>query len=336
MDLELREGLAVKSVAKVDREACIVYGVRVCGLVSGNGKRYKREALREAKKLYENVPVYFNHPSGASNARKYEERFGKLFNVRDAADGTGAIDADLKYNPAHAHSEQFLWDAENNPQGMGLSHNANGNGRRVSGGDVLVEQITKVHSVDVVDGPATNYSLFEQEGYMDPLKDSAAPAAPGAGDGDTGNDMNAQIAEICKSVAEHPELTVAEKKKKLQTAIDMMTDDAHGEDAPEPTDEEMQEQLNKYKSPAVKKARRKLLEQSRKALAVEKGLDANFITGVFLEQLVGTNEAGAITLIEDRRVVANKAKAESPKSGGGSAPTPMTPAAIAASIDWKS
>src|SRR5262245_20062331 len=120
--LQLSEALAVDAVQRVDRDKCVVYGVRVCGLVSGNGKRYKREALREAKRLYENSPVYFNHPAGESNARNYEHRFGRLFNVRDAADHSGAIIADMKYNPRHPNSEQFLWDAENNPRGMGLSH----------------------------------------------------------------------------------------------------------------------------------------------------------------------------------------------------------------------
>ena len=337
MKLALRESFAVAKVGQIDRDACIVHNVRVCGLISGNGKRYKREALREARKLYEGRTVYFNHPTGSDNARKYDDRFGVLVNVREAADKSGAIEADLKYNPMHARAEQFLWDAENNPKGMGLSHNAEGRGRRQDDGTILVEQITAVHSVDIVDNPATNYSLYEQEGYMpDALSD---PAAAGSAGGDA--DVNAQIAQLCQDIAAHPELTKAEKKKKLQAALDLMTDDAHADNSAagegEPSDEEMQEQLRSFKSPAVRKARRMLLTEQRRKLAADKGLAGEFVTGVFLEQLTASSEADALKLIEDRRGIVNAAKAEPPRTSGGNKGAPLNdPKALASSINWNS
>jgi hypothetical protein len=42
---------------------------------------------------------------------------------------------------------------------------------------VLVEEITRVHSVDLVSDPATNRGLFESENYMDPAME--APAETG-------------------------------------------------------------------------------------------------------------------------------------------------------------
>lgn len=339
MQISFRESLDFRGVGKVDRESSTIHGVKVCGNKSANGRRYTRDALQKASRLYEGARVFFDHPAGESNTRQFHDRFARLVNVK--ADDAGGLTADLRYNPAHPAAEQFLWLAENDPEGMGLSHNAEGRGRRDDNGDVLVEEITKVHSVDIVDGPATTFSLFEQTDTlrenMDPITDPAAAAAPA-------DDFAGQLSELAKTIAAHPDWDKATKLAKIKSLLSMLEDaeadkdgdgkkddkEPDGDEMPEP---EMMEQLGKFKSKAVKQARAKLLRESRKSLAVSKGLTADLITETFLEQIAGATEPLALKLIEDRRAVATVAKAEKPtNSPAGS--TPLTPAQIAKTINW--
>lgn len=343
MKLKLRESFDVGGVARVDRAAATVHGVKVIGLKSANGRRYSPDALKNAARLYEGARVFFDHPDGESNTRRFRERFGRLVNVKAAADG---LTADLKYNPAHADAEQFLWLAENDPAGMGLSHNAEGRGVREASGDVLVEEITRVHSVDVVDGPATTHSLYEQA--MDPLTDPAAPPTPDVM-APGGDDLDSKLAALAADFAAHPELSKEEKIKKLKALIDLMHDgeeDAAQADAAPPEGEpdgdeaapdmdtpegedEVMEQLGKFKSPFVKAARVKLLRESRRRLALAK-LKPDAVTDVFLEQLAAAPRAKADALIEDRRKVA--AAGEKPSYKPAAPAKPKTPKEIAAEM----
>ncbi len=334
--IKLREGFAsVSGVGRIDRENCIVHDVKVCGIKSQNGRRYSVKALTEAAPLYENARVFFDHPDGEANTRKFRERFGRLKNVRAGSEG---LIADLKYNPNHGDAESFLWLAENDPAEMGLSHNAEGHGIREASGDVLVEKITKVHSVDIVDNPATNLTLFEQSN-MDPVTDPGAPADPNAaGSGD----LDGKLAALASDFASHPDWDKATKVAKLKALIDLMEDGdedaeqaaeaepAEGEEEKEPAEDEMMEQLGRFKSPAVKAARKRLLREQRRKLAKEKGLTDDAVTEVFLEQLCEAPSTRVIKLIEDRRQFAVTASAEKPKSTGQ--PKPLTPKEIAASI----
>lgn len=155
--LTLRESYSLTS-SRIDRSNCVVRGVRVCGLRSSNGRTYTPAALREALPMYESVGVFFGRPEGESGPRRIEDRFGRLVNVRVAFDG--AIEADLAYNPRHRLAEQFLWAAENDHRNVGLSHDARGTGRRGDDGEMVVDRITRVLSVDVVDAPASVSGLF--------------------------------------------------------------------------------------------------------------------------------------------------------------------------------
>ncbi|AMV28802.1 hypothetical protein VT84_30695 [Gemmata sp. SH-PL17] len=329
MEITLRESLTVGSIGRVDRAANTIRDVRVCGLRSTNGRRYSAGALRNAKQLYEGARAFFNHPDGESNTRKFGDRIGRLVNVREADDG-GLI-ADLKYNPKHRDAEAFLWLAEHDPAGMGLSHNAEGRGVRQGDGEILVEEITKVHSVDIVDNPATNLSLFEQDTSMDPVVDPAAGAS-----GSGGGDVNDKLAALAADFAKHPEWDKKTKITKLKALINLMEDgdaDAKGADD-EMSEGEMMEQLGAFRSPAVRRARAQLLVESRRRLASEKGLAGDLVTGVFLEQLAAVPEATALKLIEDRRGVATVAKATAPKSTQQVVAVEKTAAEIAAEINW--
>jgi hypothetical protein len=66
----------------------------------------------------------------------------------------------LHFNPKHALAEQLAWDAEHNPRNVGFSHNVQAKLSRSEEGTV-VEEITRVQSVDLVADPAATEGLFE-------------------------------------------------------------------------------------------------------------------------------------------------------------------------------
>lgn len=140
---------------RVDRDAGCIYGVRVLGLKSKNGRRYLREAVADAAPLYEGARVYLNHkPEGDRSTR---ERWGKLVNVREAADG--GLVADLIYLKSHPETEATL-EAIERFQDVGLSHDSLGRSR-IENGERVIYEIVKVNSVDLVENPATTENLWE-------------------------------------------------------------------------------------------------------------------------------------------------------------------------------
>jgi hypothetical protein len=146
---------------RVDREAGIIRGVKLLGLASRNGRRYRESALEGAVSLYEGAKVNINHPKGHPlSPRDYQDRLGVVRGVEFRA-GEGLF-GDLHFNPKHALSEQLVWDAEHAPQNVGMSHNVLARTSR-SGNDTIVEAITKVQSIDLVADPATTSGLYEQE-----------------------------------------------------------------------------------------------------------------------------------------------------------------------------
>lgn len=142
---------------RVDRDRAVIYGVKILGLESQNGRVYTPQALAEARQLYEGKPVNVDHADGSR--RSYRDRIGRLVSVELRADG---LYGDLLVNPKHPLAEQLFWDAEHCPENVGLSHDAQGRTRAV-GGRVIVEQIQQVRSVDLVAEPATTRSLYEDQ-----------------------------------------------------------------------------------------------------------------------------------------------------------------------------
>jgi len=105
----------------VDRNKCIVYGVKVLGFSSMNGRIYDPKAIRDAVPLYENAPVNKDHKT---EAPLFSDRLGWLQNVRFTSEG---LYADFRYNPHADGIDSFLWFAENNGLGdVGFSHLVSG------------------------------------------------------------------------------------------------------------------------------------------------------------------------------------------------------------------
>ncbi len=149
-------GLALR----VDRDAGVLRGVKLIGLESLNGRRYRPAALTAAVSLYEGAKVNVNHPKeGPLAPRDYRDRLGVIRQVEFRAEE--GLFGNLHFNPKHALAEQLAWDAENNPRNVGFSHNVLARIAR-DGEQTVVEAITHVQSVDLVADPAATQGLFEQ------------------------------------------------------------------------------------------------------------------------------------------------------------------------------
>ncbi len=144
---------------RIDRDAGILFGVKIIGCQSRNGRDYPNETLREAIDLYENSKVNLDHPDGdPRKPRSYQDRFGMIRNVM-LRENDGLY-ADFRFNPKHAVAEQLLWDAQNAPENVGFSHNVEALVRQEED-RTIVEKIVAVRSVDLVADPATTAGLFE-------------------------------------------------------------------------------------------------------------------------------------------------------------------------------
>ncbi len=160
---------------RVDRASGVLRGVKLIGLESQNGRRYRPEALSAAVGLYEGAKVNVNHPqNGPLAPRDYRDRLGVVRQVEFRP--TEGLFGNLHFNPKHALAEQLVWDAENNPRNVGFSHNVLARLTR-DGEATIVEAITHVQSVDLVADPAATQGLFEQE---DPDANAASRVVPDA------------------------------------------------------------------------------------------------------------------------------------------------------------
>ena len=151
--------LTACDAVRIDREAGVIFGVKIIGCQSRNGRHYPNETLREAIPLYESSKVNLDHPDGdPRKPRSYHARFGIIRNVH-LRENEGLF-ADFWFNPKHSIAEQLLWDAENAPDNVGFSHNVEAVVKKQSS-PAIVEKIVAVRSVDLVADPATTQGLFE-------------------------------------------------------------------------------------------------------------------------------------------------------------------------------
>jgi hypothetical protein len=160
MNKFLRE--SEKGFDRIDTEAGVIYGVKVLGPKSRNGRIYEDAAIRRAVPMYEGVTVNLNHQrieSGnrAVPDRQIQDRWGVLRNARYAE---GSVYADLHYLKNHPMTPQLIEAADRFPDTFGLSHDAAGD-EQVIDGERRVIELFELRSVDVVAEPATNNGLFE-------------------------------------------------------------------------------------------------------------------------------------------------------------------------------
>lgn len=144
---------------KVDREKGIIPGVKVLGLESINRRSYKPDALRTGAGMYEGARVYVNHAAKGTESRNYQDLLGTIRGAH-YREGQGVF-GDLHYNPKHAVAEQLAWDAENAPNSAGFSPHHFYRYSRGQEGRIVIEEIQKVFSVDLVAHPATTKGFRE-------------------------------------------------------------------------------------------------------------------------------------------------------------------------------
>lgn len=163
----LHETASPVRTLRVDRERGVIEGVKILGAESKNGRTYTTAAMSRAASLYEGVRVNVDHRANEhddshKSSRRVADRFGVLKNVRES---DGGLYADLHYLKAHPLAEMTAEMAERMPETVGMSHVADGKIRRERG-RAVVEEITRVFSVDLVSDPATTRGLFESESPM--------------------------------------------------------------------------------------------------------------------------------------------------------------------------
>jgi hypothetical protein len=196
----------------------VIFGVKIAGLRSRNGRDYPMDTLIAAHHLYEDAPVYLLHGSSRQkrdNSRKHEEHFGSLKNVHTRATG---IFGDLHVKQSHPMAGAVLM-ADGSK--FGLSHNVRA---EMTEDRKTVTEIISVNSVDLVDNPATTNNLFEEED-MD-LAELVAANEAQAAEIATLKEGQGQILTLLEGL-QPPEPPKPEKKKRiavLQEAADVDPD----------------------------------------------------------------------------------------------------------------
>lgn len=331
--------------AKIDRTAGVIKGVKLIGFESKNGRIYPPKVLKEAVHLYEGAKVNIDHPStGPATERKYSDRFGIIRNVRFVE--SQGLFGDFHFNPHHSMSEQVLWDAENNPEALGFSHNAILRLGRPQNGKEVIEQIIQIRSMDLVADPATTTSLFESEA-MDPM----APEAP-ASSSDPKSAMKGAFRQMIMAAVDDESLDMKATMKKIaeiMKAQDKLmgggampaTDDAE-EAMPKAAEESYKAQLatltQRLESYEAKEKHAQRLESIGKELAAA-GLDSKNSTHVselFSKQLLATESVDErAALIKDRASLVG-AKSRTESVGGAPVYQPQSGTNVTESMDAKS
>lgn len=141
---------------RVDKEAGILYGVRVMGLKSAHGYEYALAAQKAAAPRYEQMAVGLDHDY-EGKPLTIGDTWGVLFNPR--VDDKGTL-ADLRYLKSHVRTEQVLEDVE---RGIGLFSLSAVTTKCVEQPKGIVSSFEPIRCDLVVRG-ATTKRLFEQAG----------------------------------------------------------------------------------------------------------------------------------------------------------------------------
>jgi len=154
---------AFEQVDVTEAEAGVLKNVKLLGLRSKNRRTYDTEGVRNtAPKKLTGARIFLDHPADPAATRQYRDSFGVVESV-EYRPGQGYFGA-IKYNPEHPLAKKFAWDVKNVPKTFGMSINGViKSGSRNSDGDVVVESLEEIRSVDVVTRPGTAEGIFEEE-----------------------------------------------------------------------------------------------------------------------------------------------------------------------------
>lgn len=165
LDITLHEQFAdFTDGVSLDKDAGILRNVCLLGPRSRNGRIYTDKAIAGALPFFEAAKCYFNH-EGATGQRDVRDLIGLFSGPRCTG---GKVFADLKVLSCQ---KDFLFGlAEQMPAAAGMSINAQGRAF-AKDGKQFVEEITALHSVDLVAEPATTSSLFEEKKREEEVED---------------------------------------------------------------------------------------------------------------------------------------------------------------------
>ncbi len=144
----------------------VIVGVKIIGTRSRNGRVYPQDVLGRAIHLYENAPVFMDHPDAREQrrgSRQTDDHFGSLQNIQERFDGRIGLGlfGDLHVRQTHP-SAQFV--IESDGRSFGLSHNVVAD---LDDEKESVLEIISVNSVDLVTKPAATDNLFEETEDME-------------------------------------------------------------------------------------------------------------------------------------------------------------------------
>lgn len=255
---------------RVDRDKGVIYGVKVLGYKSRNGRVYEEAALSDCARLYEGVPVHFGHLTNA-----YSDRCGAMHNCKAT---NRAVYGDWHLNKGHVLYEQTMWDAEHNPRNLQLSHEVSRDNAEISISESIekIKRVHKVNSVAVVTDGATNESLSEGKTEGNPMNlDDLKKAHPDL--------LEAYATEVKKPLVEETEsgkAKVTDLEAKLAEATKLLEEVTKERD-----------QLTGEKKAAERRAF--IVKQAQE-------LGAGELTDALVETYMSLPDEGLKTLLEDR------------------------------------
>ncbi len=151
---------------RVDREKCVVYGVRVTGPRSRNRHKYPPAYLNSLVRQLDGADCYWGHHQDPVTGQPVDPPpDAKLGLHRNPRLENGGVHTDLRYNPHCPHAEQFLWACENDPGMLSFSQLARVRwaAGRDADGDRVAEECLQLASVDVVCRGGATSTIFESD-----------------------------------------------------------------------------------------------------------------------------------------------------------------------------
>lgn len=310
--MRILETVYQANAPRIDAEAGVLYGVKLLGVDSRNGRRYTAEAINKAVNLYDGRKIYLDHPSRdkAGVERSFRDWVGEARNPQARPDG---IYGDVHLRTKTEYFEGIIEAAEKFPKAVGFSHVADGESR-VEGDTEIIESITEVFSVDLVTDPATTAGIFESK--TPPTAEESLSAIKtrltemldseyfdGATGGEKSDPQSQMLGAVLKTLDKLTEVVmdlsakIGASQQAAPPELPEPMEDA--EMASEPTSEPVDAEAAPPESPIADEQlnamRRENAELKAKTLLLESGREA---TPVRVKALAAANEADQAELLE--------------------------------------
>ncbi len=168
----LHETFEGSAFAEAQVSGSVIQNVKLLGAISKNKRTYSEQAMNDAVRLYENVGVYFDHPTKRElrergGARSVRDLAGKIRSPRRQGND---VRGDIQLlDVGESGSTLIKALAEQMPDMVGFSHRAAGKlTKGKDGANDVVEGLSHVFAQELVTDPATTNGLFESLEHPDP------------------------------------------------------------------------------------------------------------------------------------------------------------------------